>query len=90
MRPSADIGAIEADLEAGIVATLGVAAPAPRKKHVPNEQAHRYYLKARFEENQWTVAANALARQDSRRALELDPAYAAAYWSLGKRDLESQ
>jgi hypothetical protein len=50
---------------------------------VPNEQAHRYYLKARFEENQWTVAANALARQDSRRALELDPAYAAAYWSLG-------
>jgi TolB-like protein len=82
-RPTADIGAIEADLEAGIVATLGVAAPAPRKKHVPNEQAHRYYLKARFEENQTTVAANALARQDSRRAFELDPAYAAAYWSLG-------
>ena len=83
-RQAADLGAIEADLEAGIVATLGTAAPAPRIKHVPNEQAHHYYLKARFEENPYTPAAMAQANEDFRHASELDPDYADAYAGLAR------
>jgi serine/threonine protein kinase/Flp pilus assembly protein TadD len=82
-RPTADLNIIETDLEARVAASLGIAAPAPRKKHAPPEAAHEYYLRACFEGDQISLAANALAQQDFRRALELDPDYALAYAGLG-------
>jgi tetratricopeptide (TPR) repeat protein len=66
-----------------VAATLGLAAPAVKKKHEPPDQAHDYYLRARFEISQSTAEANARAQEDLRRALELDPEYAAAYSDLG-------
>ncbi len=81
-RPVADIGAIETDLEARIAASLGIA-EVPKKAHVVPDQAHDYYLKARFEENLGTPETNAQAQRDYRRALEIDPEYAAACLGLG-------
>src|SRR5580658_328546 len=48
-RRTADLGTIEADVARRVAATLGLAAPAVKKKHVPPDQAHDYYLRARFE-----------------------------------------
>jgi len=79
-RPTADLGAIEVDLEAGIASALGMAPRAPL--HVPPELARDHLLKARFESDQMTPAANALAQRDFRQALEIDPNYAAAYQGL--------
>jgi TolB-like protein/Tfp pilus assembly protein PilF len=81
-RKTADLAAIEADLEAGVVSTLGVARSDPRRGHVPAEQAREYFLKARFEGDQMDPQSNAMAQRDLRRALELDPEYATAYNSL--------
>jgi eukaryotic-like serine/threonine-protein kinase len=81
-RPVTGVGAIETDLEARILDSLGLAGPA-RKAHVVPDQAHDYYLKARFEENQATPQTNTEAQQDFRRAIEIDPEYAAAYADLG-------
>jgi tetratricopeptide (TPR) repeat protein len=50
---------------------------------VPPAEAHEYFLKARFQGDQIATAANALSQQYYRRALELDPEYAAAYDGLG-------
>jgi serine/threonine protein kinase/Tfp pilus assembly protein PilF len=93
-RPVADIGAIETDLEARIAASLGIA-EVPKKAHMVPDQAHDYYLKARFEENLGTPETNAQAQQDYRRALEIDPEYAAACLGLGdaiwnRRSVSSQ
>jgi TolB-like protein/tetratricopeptide (TPR) repeat protein len=81
-RSVADLTTIQTDLTEGVRASLGIAAPADRKQHIPPNEAHEYYLKARFEADQMTVAANVLAQQDYRRALEIDPSYAAAYQGL--------
>ena len=71
---------MRADLAAGIGDSLG--APAAQERYVPDEQAHDFYLKARFEANQSTPAANALAQRDYQRAIELDAGYSAAYMGL--------
>jgi len=81
-RKTADLAAIEADLEAGVASTLGVARSDPRRRHVPTEQAREYFLKASFEGDQMDPQSNALAQRVFRRALELDPEYATAYHSL--------
>jgi serine/threonine protein kinase len=82
-RRTADLGAIETDVETRLASTLGIAPSAPRNKHQPPEQAHDYYLRARFEDNQGTLEANTQAQEDLQRALKLDPEYAAAYNLLG-------
>jgi TolB-like protein/Tfp pilus assembly protein PilF len=82
-RPAADTSAVEADLETAILASTGLSASTQPKIHVPPEEAHEYYLKARFQSDQISMAANDLAQQYYRRALELDPDYAAAYEGLG-------
>lgn len=81
-RKTADLAAIEADLEAGVASTLGVARSDPRTRHVPPEQAREYFLKASFEGDQMDPQSNAMAQRDFRRALEIDPDYATAYNSL--------
>ena len=82
-RAAADTSAIEADLETAILSSVGLSASNQPKIHVPPEEAHEYYLKARFQGDQISMAANDLAQQYYRRALELDPDYAAAYDGLG-------
>jgi TolB-like protein len=81
-RKTADLAAIEADMEAGVASTLGVAGSDPRRRHVPAAQAREYFLKASFEGDQMDLQSNAMAQRDFRRALELDPEYATAYNSL--------
>jgi len=82
-RPAADTSAVEADLETAILASLGLSASAQPKMHVPPEQAHEYFLKARFQGDQISMAANTLSQEYYRRAVELDPDYAAAWDGLG-------
>ena len=82
-RLAEDTSAVEADLETAILGSLGLSASAGPKIHVPPAEAHEYYLKARFQGDQISMAANDLAQQYYRRALELDPDYAAAYDGLG-------
>lgn len=81
-RQVADIGAIETDLEARILASLRIT-ETPQKAHVIPDQARDYYLKARFEDNQSTPEGFRQAQQDYRRAIEIDPEYATAYADLG-------
>jgi TolB-like protein/Tfp pilus assembly protein PilF len=82
-RPAADTSAVEADLETAILASLGLSASTQPKIHVPPGQAHEYFLKARFQGDQISMAANTLSQEYYRRAVELDPGYAAAYDGLG-------
>ena len=82
-RLAADTSAVEADLETAILASAGLSALAQPKIHMPPGDAHEYYLKARFQGDQISMAANDLAQQYYRRALELDADYAAAYDGLG-------
>jgi TolB-like protein/Tfp pilus assembly protein PilF len=81
-RHSADLALIQGDLAEAVRSSLGIAATAARDKHVPPDGAHRAYLKARFEESQYTAAANLQAESDYRRAIEIDPNYAPAYAGL--------
>jgi TolB-like protein/Tfp pilus assembly protein PilF len=81
-RSVADVSAIQADLAEGVRASLGIAAPAPFQQHVPSPEAHEYYLKARFEGDQISNAANDRSQEYYRRAIELDPEYAQAWEGL--------
>jgi eukaryotic-like serine/threonine-protein kinase len=81
-RKTADMAAIEADLEAGVASTLGVVRSDPRKQHVPPEEAREYFLKGSFEADRKDPQATLLAEKYFRRALELDPEYATAYHNL--------
>lgn len=82
-RSIGDLSAIEAELDNSIAASLGIGSSRDAKKHLPKEQAHELYLKGRFEQNRPTEAANKVAQEDYRRALEIDPEYAAAWSALG-------
>jgi adenylate cyclase len=81
-RTIADVGATQIDLAEAVRATLGISAPAAHPNHIPSAEAHEYFLKARFEGDQISNAANDLSQQDYRRALELDPDYAQAWEGL--------
>jgi TolB-like protein len=81
-RKTADLAAIEADLEAGVASTLGVARSDPRRRHVPPEEAREYFLKGSFEADRRDPQATLLAEKYFRHALELDPEYATAYHNL--------
>jgi TolB-like protein len=81
-RSASDVGAIQADLAEGVRASLGIPAAAAQNKHVPSKEAREYYLKARFQGDQISNAANDLSQQYYRRAIELDPDYAQAWEGL--------
>jgi len=82
-RTAADLGGAQTDLAESVRSSLGITAPAAQQKHIPPEEARRFYWKARFEDSQFTPEANLQAETDYRRALEIDPDYAAAYAGLG-------
>jgi TolB-like protein/Tfp pilus assembly protein PilF len=81
-RSLADVAPIQTELAEAVRVSLGIPAPAARKKHFPTPEAHEYYLKARFQGDQISMEANTLAQQYYRRALELDPDYAQAWEGL--------
>jgi TolB-like protein/Tfp pilus assembly protein PilF len=94
-RLTGDTSAVEADLETAVLASLGISVSGQPKIHVPPAEAHEYYLKARFQGDQISMAADDLSQQYYRRALALDPEYAAAYeglsaaiWNRGNADGE--
>ncbi len=81
-RARVDLAVVEADLEQAIAVTLKIAPPPARTQHMPPEEARDYARKARFESDQMTPASNAVAQQDFRRAIAIDPDYAVAYQGL--------
>jgi TolB-like protein len=82
-RLATALSVIESDMDQAVAYSLGVA-QAPPRKHVPNEEAHALYLKARFVANQG-AAGIAQAEQYCRRAVELDPQYGDAWTCLSSQ-----
>jgi len=82
-RSTADLFAVQSELAAGIAGSLRVATAAPTGTHVPNPEAHEYVLKGRYDMQRLTLAAVTKAEVDFQHAIDLDPAYAAAYAGLG-------
>jgi TolB-like protein/Tfp pilus assembly protein PilF len=83
-RQTADLFAVQSELAQAIAGNLKAAEGLPAApKHVPSAEAHDFYLKGRYELQQLTPASLNLAEADFQRAIDLDPAYAAAYAGLG-------
>jgi len=75
---------VQSELAQAIAGNLKAAEGLPAApKHVPSAEAHDFYLKGRYELQQLTPASLNLAEADFQRAIDLDPAYAAAYAGLG-------
>jgi serine/threonine protein kinase/TolB-like protein/Flp pilus assembly protein TadD len=81
-RKASDLFAVQSELAAGIASGLKVAAEAPGRKHVPNAEAHDLVIKARYDIQQMTTESVTRAEAEYRRAIDLDPEYAAAYLGL--------
>lgn len=77
-RQSSDLFAVQSELAEGIARNLNAAA-APVARHVPSDEVYRLAIEGRYEEQQMTPQAVANAEAKYRRAIELDPDYAAAY-----------
>jgi TolB-like protein/Tfp pilus assembly protein PilF len=83
-RQSADLFAVQSELAQSIAGNLKAAEGLPSApRHVPGAQAHDLFLKGRYELQQLTPASLNLAEADFQQAVDLDPAYAAAYAGLG-------
>jgi serine/threonine-protein kinase len=83
-RQSADLFAVQSELAQSIAGNLKAAEGLPSApRHVPGAQAHDLFLKGRYELQQLTPASLNLAEADFQQAIDLDPAYAAAYAGLG-------
>jgi len=81
-RKASDLFAVQSDLAAGIAAGLRVAAGVPSTAHVPNAEAHDFYLKGRYDVQQVTPEAMQQAESDYQQAIDKDPQYAQAYLGL--------
>ena len=83
-RQGGDLFAVQSELVTGIARNLKAAAGLPSGAgHVPNEEAHRLLMEARYETQQATKESIARAKADCEHAIALDPGYAAAYDGLG-------
>jgi eukaryotic-like serine/threonine-protein kinase len=82
-RRASDLFAIQSELAGGIAGSLRVAAGTPTGKHVPNAEAHDSVMKGRYDLQHLTKESVAKAEVDFQHAIDLDPAYAAAYAGLG-------
>jgi tetratricopeptide (TPR) repeat protein len=80
---------VEDDIASDIAQRVGVAIalgqpPNPMQPHIPNAEAHDYYLLARYYWNKRTPAGWSSGEQYFRRAIDKDPQYAAAYAGLAE------
>jgi serine/threonine-protein kinase len=80
---ASDLFALQSELAAAIAGSLKITAGVPATKHQPTAEAHEYALKARYDMQAMTTESLAKAEAEYRRAIELDPQYAAAYLGLG-------
>ena len=80
-QPAADLYAVQSAMAAGISGSLNMKSRAA--KHVPNPEAHDLVMKGRFEMQGMSTDALDRAGADFRRAIDLDPQYALAYYDLG-------
>lgn len=80
-QPAADLYAVQSAMAAGISGSLNMKSRAA--KHVPNPEAHDLVMKGRFEMQGMSTDALDRAGEDFRRAIDLDPQYALAYYDLG-------
>jgi TolB-like protein/Flp pilus assembly protein TadD len=81
-RKTSDLFAVQSELAAGIATGLKVAAGVPSNAHVPNAEAHDFYLKGRYQVQQVTPEAMTQAESDFQHAIDKDPQYAEAYLAL--------
>jgi TolB-like protein/DNA-binding winged helix-turn-helix (wHTH) protein/Flp pilus assembly protein TadD len=84
-----DLLQVEDDIASDIAQRVGVAIalgqpPNPMQPHIPNAEAHDYYLLARYYWNKRTPAGWSSGEQYFRRAIDKDPQYAAAYAGLAE------
>lgn len=81
-RNTADLFAVQTELANGIAAGLKVSAGVPPAPHLPNAEAHEFYMKGRYELQQITPESVSQAELDFQHAIDKDPQYAAAYSGL--------
>lgn len=82
-RGTADLFAVQSELAAGIAGSLKAATGIPAAGHVPNAEAHDSVLQARYDMQQMTTESLTRAETEYRRAIAVDPEYAAAWLGLG-------
>ncbi|MDQ6700452.1 MAG: hypothetical protein M3Z36_09740 [Acidobacteriota bacterium] len=82
VRSAQDLFAVQSELASEIAVSLK-AGVSPPQTHVPNSEAHDAYMKGRYAADQLTTESLAKAAEFYKRAIELDPDYAAAYAGLG-------
>jgi len=83
-RQTADLFAVQSELARAIAGNLKGAEGLPAApRHIPSAAAHDFYLKGRYELQQMTPASLSRAEAAFQQAIDLDPAYAAAYAGLG-------
>jgi len=79
---NSDLFALQSELAASIVASLNAAAGVPPSGHIPNAEAHDSVLKARYDLQRMTTESLTSAEAEYQHAIDLDPAYGAAYAGL--------
>ncbi len=82
-RRASDMFAVQSDVASGIARSLKASVRVPPPEHVPNGEADDYVVKARYDLQQMTPESLSRAETEYRRAIDLDPQYAAAYAGLG-------
>ena len=81
-RQASDLFAVQSELAAGIAGGLKLATTTSPVKHVPNAEAHEFYMKGRYDLQQVTPESIAQAEADFQHAISRDSAYAQAYVGL--------
>ncbi len=84
VRQTSDLFAVQTELAEAIAGSLKAAAGLPSGGgHIPSAGAHEAYLKGRYELQQMTRDSLQRAQADFQHAIDIDPAYAAAWYALG-------
>jgi TolB-like protein len=83
-RQTGDLFAVQSELASAIAASLQASVGgSTRRKHEVGGEAHDLYMQGRYELEQMTPQSMARAQETLKRAIDRDPAYAAAYCALG-------
>jgi serine/threonine-protein kinase len=81
-RKASDLYAVQSELAAGIGGALKLAVGARANTHVPNGEAHDFYIKGLYDLQTTTPESITKAELDFRQAVAKDPEYARAYAGL--------